>query len=35
MIQTLRFGIFDHLDDSGVPLTEHYENRLRLAGVYS
>lgn len=34
MIQTLRFGIFDHLDDSGVPLTEHYENRLRLAAAY-
>ena len=30
----MRFGIFDHLDDSGVPLTEHFENRLRLAEAY-
>ena len=26
----MRFGIFDHLDDSGVPLTRHFEERLRL-----
>lgn len=32
--QTLRFGIFDHLDDSYVPLAEHFENRLRLVEAY-
>src|SRR5262249_417967 len=26
----LRFGIFDHVDDSGLPLAEHYATRLRL-----
>jgi alkanesulfonate monooxygenase SsuD/methylene tetrahydromethanopterin reductase-like flavin-dependent oxidoreductase (luciferase family) len=30
----LRFGIFDHLDDSGVSLAEHFENRLRLIEAY-
>ena len=30
----MRFGIFDHLDDSGVPLAEHFENRLRLMEAY-
>jgi alkanesulfonate monooxygenase SsuD/methylene tetrahydromethanopterin reductase-like flavin-dependent oxidoreductase (luciferase family) len=30
----LRFGIFDHLDDSGLPLSEHFENRLRLVEAY-
>ncbi len=30
----MRFGIFDHLDDSGLPLTEHFENRLRLVEAY-
>ncbi|HTR39571.1 MAG TPA: LLM class flavin-dependent oxidoreductase [Bryobacteraceae bacterium] len=30
----MQFGIFDHLDDSGVPLTEHFENRLRLMEAY-
>ncbi|MBL8382031.1 MAG: LLM class flavin-dependent oxidoreductase [Burkholderiales bacterium] len=30
----LRFGVFDHLDDSGAPLAEFYENRLRLAEAY-
>lgn len=30
----MRFGIFDHLDDSGVPLAEHFENRLRLIEAY-
>ena len=30
----MQFGIFDHLDDSGVPLAEHFENRLRLTEAY-
>jgi alkanesulfonate monooxygenase SsuD/methylene tetrahydromethanopterin reductase-like flavin-dependent oxidoreductase (luciferase family) len=30
----MRFGIFDHLDDSGVPLTRHFEDRLRLIEAY-
>ena len=31
---TLAFGVFDHLDASGAPLAEFYENRLRLAEAY-
>jgi alkanesulfonate monooxygenase SsuD/methylene tetrahydromethanopterin reductase-like flavin-dependent oxidoreductase (luciferase family) len=27
----MKFGVFDHLDDAGVPLGEHYANRLRFA----
>jgi alkanesulfonate monooxygenase SsuD/methylene tetrahydromethanopterin reductase-like flavin-dependent oxidoreductase (luciferase family) len=30
----MRFGIFDHLDDSGLPLGRHYEERLRLIEAY-
>jgi len=30
----MRFGIFDHLDDSGQPLARHYEERLRLIEAY-
>ena len=30
----LRFGIFDHVDDAGVPLAQLYEDRLRLAELY-
>jgi alkanesulfonate monooxygenase SsuD/methylene tetrahydromethanopterin reductase-like flavin-dependent oxidoreductase (luciferase family) len=30
----MRFGIFDHLDDSGQPLTRHFEDRLKLAEAY-
>ncbi|HVV93840.1 MAG TPA: LLM class flavin-dependent oxidoreductase [Hyphomicrobiales bacterium] len=26
----MKFGIFDHVDASGLPLAEHYETRLRL-----
>ena len=26
----MRFGIFDHLDDSGRPLGAHFEERLKL-----
>ena len=30
----MKFGVFDHLDASGAPLAEFYENRLRLAETY-
>lgn len=30
----MKFGVFDHLDRGSVPLTEHYENRLKLAEFY-
>ena len=30
----MQFGIFDHLDDSGQPLTEHFEDRLKLVEAY-
>jgi alkanesulfonate monooxygenase SsuD/methylene tetrahydromethanopterin reductase-like flavin-dependent oxidoreductase (luciferase family) len=30
----MRFGIFDHLDDSGQPLGRHFEERLKLIEVY-
>ena len=30
----MRFGIFDHLDDSGQPLTRHFEERLKLIEAY-
>ena len=30
----MRFGIFDHLDDSGVPLARHFEDRLKLIEAY-
>ncbi len=30
----MKFGIFDHMDDAGVPLGELYANRLRLAEAY-
>jgi hypothetical protein len=30
----MRFEIFDHLDDSGVPLGCHFEERLRLIEAY-
>jgi len=30
----LAFGVFDHLDSSGLPLAEFYENRLKLAEAY-
>jgi alkanesulfonate monooxygenase SsuD/methylene tetrahydromethanopterin reductase-like flavin-dependent oxidoreductase (luciferase family) len=28
--QTMRFGIFDHMDDAGVPLGQQFESRLQL-----
>ncbi len=30
----MRFGIFDHLDDSGQPLAKHFESRLKLVEAY-
>ena len=30
----MKFGVFDHVDDSGLPLAEHLENRLRMAEAY-
>jgi alkanesulfonate monooxygenase SsuD/methylene tetrahydromethanopterin reductase-like flavin-dependent oxidoreductase (luciferase family) len=30
----MRFGIFDHLDDSGKPLNRHFEDRLQLIEAY-
>ncbi len=30
----MKFGVFDHLDDSGRPLGEFYEHRLRLVELY-
>ncbi len=30
----MKFGIFDHVDATGKPLSEFYEDRLRLAEVY-
>ena len=34
MKRGMKFGVFDHLDASGAPLAEFYENRLRLAETY-
>ena len=31
---SIQFGVFDHMDRSGIPLAEQYENRLRLAEAY-
>ena len=30
----MKFGVFDHVDGSGLPLREHLESRLRMAEVY-
>jgi hypothetical protein len=30
----MHFGIFDHLDDSGLPLSRHFEERLQLIEAY-
>src|ERR1700730_13356460 len=32
--QEMRFGIFDHLDDSGVPVGQLFEERLKLIEAY-
>ena len=31
---TLAFGVFDHLDHSGAPLRDFYEDRLKLVELY-
>lgn len=30
----MKFGVFDHVDDSGLPLNKHLENRLRMIEAY-
>ncbi|MBO9517603.1 MAG: LLM class flavin-dependent oxidoreductase [Porphyrobacter sp.] len=30
----MKFGVFDHVDDNGLPLAEHLEARLRFAETY-
>ena len=30
----MRFGIFDHMDDTGRPVSEQYESRLQLIEAY-
>ena len=30
----MKFGVFDHVDDSGLPLAEHLEARLKMADAY-
>jgi hypothetical protein len=30
----MQFGVFDHMDASGEPLAELFENRLKLAEAY-
>src|SRR5262245_41905339 len=30
----MKFGVFDHMDDSGMPLSQQFETRLRLAETY-
>ena len=30
----MKFGIFEHMDDSGIPLGQHFENRLSLIEAY-
>lgn len=30
----MKFGVFDHVDDSGLPLAEHFEARLAMAEAY-
>jgi hypothetical protein len=29
----MKFGVFDHVDDSGLPLKEHFDNRLKIIVV--
>jgi alkanesulfonate monooxygenase SsuD/methylene tetrahydromethanopterin reductase-like flavin-dependent oxidoreductase (luciferase family) len=33
-VKKIRCGVFDHLDDAGIDLAEHYANRLRLVEEY-
>ena len=30
----MKFGIFEHMDDSGTPVGQHFENRLSLIEAY-
>jgi alkanesulfonate monooxygenase SsuD/methylene tetrahydromethanopterin reductase-like flavin-dependent oxidoreductase (luciferase family) len=30
----MKFGVFDHMDDSGIPLGQQIENRMKLAEAY-
>lgn len=30
----MKFGVYDHIDKSGAPLSQFYEDRLRLAEAY-
>src|SRR4029450_4490219 len=30
----MKFGVFDHMDDSGLPLGQQIENRMKLAEAY-
>jgi alkanesulfonate monooxygenase SsuD/methylene tetrahydromethanopterin reductase-like flavin-dependent oxidoreductase (luciferase family) len=30
----MKFGVFDHMDDSGLPLGRQFENRMKLAEAY-
>jgi alkanesulfonate monooxygenase SsuD/methylene tetrahydromethanopterin reductase-like flavin-dependent oxidoreductase (luciferase family) len=30
----MKFGVFDHMDDSGLPLGQQFENRMKLAEAY-
>src|ERR1700750_1471810 len=30
----MKFGIFEHMDDSGIPVGQHFENRLSLIEAY-
>jgi len=30
----MKFGVFDHVDDSGLPLADHLEARLGMAEAY-
>jgi alkanesulfonate monooxygenase SsuD/methylene tetrahydromethanopterin reductase-like flavin-dependent oxidoreductase (luciferase family) len=30
----MKFGVFDHMDDSGIPLSQQIENRMKLAEAY-
>src|SRR5262245_2405902 len=30
----MKFGVFDHMDDSGISLSQQFENRMKLAEAY-
>src|SRR5271165_660605 len=32
--ESMKFGVFDHVDDSGLPLKRHLENRLKIIAAY-